>query len=241
MDEKPERFIVDGLRLDGRKKDEIRPIKMEAGVMNRADGSCYIEWGNNKIIAAVYGPREVHPRHLQETYRAILRYRYNMASFAVDERRRPGPDRRSIEISKVSREAIEPVLMLEQYPRSSIDVFVEVLQADAGTRAAGITAASVALADAGIPMRNLVSAISVGKVDGEVVLDLNKIEDNFGDADMPVAMIVESGEVTLLQMDGIFTKNEFIEAMELAKRGCSQIYDIQRDCLISKYKKLDSD
>jgi len=241
IDEKPEKFIVDGVRLDGRQKDEVRPIKIVAGVMNRADGSCYIEWGKNKIIAAVYGPREVHPRHLQETYRAIIRYRYNMASFAVDERRKPGPDRRSVEISKVSREAIEPVLMLEQYPRSSIDVFVEVLQADAGTRAAGITAASVALADAGIPMKNLVSAISVGKVDGVVVLDLDKKEDNFGDADMPVAMIVDSGEITLLQMDGILTKEEFIEALELAKKGCKYIYDIQRECLISKYKNPNSD
>ncbi|MEM0498707.1 MAG: exosome complex exonuclease Rrp41, partial [Methanothrix sp.] len=140
MDERV--FIKDGIRLDGRRFDELRPIKMEVGVLKRADGSCYIEMGDNKVIAAVYGPREVHPRHLQEVNRAIIRYRYNMASFSVEERRRPGPDRRSYELSKVSREALEPVILTSYFPKSVIDIFVEVLQADAGTRTAGINAAS---------------------------------------------------------------------------------------------------
>jgi len=151
-------FLKNGFRLDGRRLDELRPIKIEVGVLSRADGSCYIEMGDNKVIAAVYGPREVHPRHLQKVTRAIVRFRYNMASFSVEERKRPGPDRRSHEVSKVSREALESVIMTAYFPRSVVDIFVEVLQADAGTRTAGINAASVALADAGIPMTSLVSA-----------------------------------------------------------------------------------
>jgi len=115
-------------------------------------------WEETRFIAAVYGPREVHPRHLQDVTRAIVRYRYNMASFSVEERKRPGPDRRSYELSKVSREALEPVILTSFFPRSVIDVFVEVLQADAGTRTAGINAAAVALADAGIPMKNMISS-----------------------------------------------------------------------------------
>jgi len=163
-----------------------------------------------------------------------MRCRYNMASFSVEERRRPGPDRRSIEVSKVSREALEPVVFLGYYPRSVIDVFIEVLQADAGTRTAGINAASVALADAGIPMRNLVSACSVGKVDGELVLDLMKEEDNYGQADMPVAM-TPRGEITLLQMDGHLTREEFERALEMAMEGCRRLYEMQRDALIRRY------
>ena len=111
MDENDISFFKDGLRLDGRRADELRPVKIEVGILARADGSCYIEMGGNKVIAAVYGPREVHPRHLQEVTRAIVRYRYNMASFSVEERKRPGPDRRSYELSKVSREALEPVIL----------------------------------------------------------------------------------------------------------------------------------
>ena len=236
MDEKLS-FFKNGLRLDGRRPDELRPIKIEVGVLARADGSCYMEMGDNKVMAAVYGPREVHPRHLQEATRAIVRYRYNMASFSVEERKRPGPDRRSNEVSKVSREALVPVVLTSYFPKSVVDVFVEVLQADAGTRTAGINAASVALADAGIPMKSLISSCAAGKVDGEIVLDPMKFEDNFGEADVPIAM-TPSGDITLLQMDGRLTPEEFRRALELAKVGCQQIYEIQRKVLVDRYSHV---
>ncbi|MEM4725114.1 MAG: exosome complex exonuclease Rrp41, partial [Candidatus Hadarchaeum sp.] len=182
--EKPEKLLIDGRRLDGRAPDELRPLKIKAGVLERADGSAYVELGNNKVFAAVYGPREMHPRHDQQPDSAVLRCRYSMAPFSVEDRKKPGPDRRSMEISKVTQEALEPVLFLELYPRSVIDVFIEVLQADAGTRTAGINAAAVALADAGVPMRDLVSSVAVGKIDDTIVLDLMKEEDQFGTTDM---------------------------------------------------------
>jgi len=235
MNDKPEKFIDEnGLRLDGRQIDEIRPMTIKIGVLSRADGSCYLEWGNNKILAAVYGPRELHPRRLQKADSALIRYRYNMAAFSVEDRARPGPSRRSIEISKVSREAFEPVVMTHLYPSAVIDVFAEVLQADAGTRTAAINAASIALADAGIPMKGLVAACAVGKVDGKLVLDLNKPEDNYGEADLPIA-ITQDGEITLLQMDGDLTQEEFKEAVKLCKEGCYQILEMQKEALKTKF------
>ncbi len=235
MNEKPEKFIDEnGLRLDGRKIDQIRDIKIEIGILNRADGSCYLEFGNNKIMAAVYGPREVHPRHQQKATKAIVRYKYNMASFSVEDRKRPGPDRRSIEVSKVSREAFEKEIFTELYPKSAIDIFIEILQADAGTRTAAINAASLALADAGIPMRGLISSCAVGKVDDTLILDLNKDEDNYGQADMPVAMSTD-GKITLLQMDGHLTQEEFKKGLEMAQQGCREIYELQRKALIDHY------
>jgi len=239
MDETDISFFKDGLRLDGRRTDQLRPIKIEVGVLARADGSCYIEMGGNKVIAAVYGPREVHPRHLQEVTRAIVRYRYNMASFSVEERKRPGPDRRSYELSKVSREALEPVILTSYFPRSVIDVFVEVLQADAGTRTAGINAAAVALVDAGIPMKSMISACAAGKVSDTIVLDPMKEEDNFGQADLPIAM-TPNGDITLLQMDGNLSPNEFHMAVEMAMKGARDIYEIQRKALLDKYSQLES-
>jgi exosome complex component RRP41 len=237
MNDKPEKFIDNnGLRLDGRKADQIRDIKIEVGVLSRADGSCYLEMGNNKVIAAVYGPREVHPRHQQKSNKAIVRYKYNMASFSVEDRKRPGPDRRSIEVSKVSREALEDMIFTEYFPKSAIDIFVEVLQADAGTRTAALNAASVALADAGIPMRGLVSACAVGKVDETLVVDLNKDEDNYGQADMPIAMTPD-GKITLLQMDGNFTLEQFKQGLEMAQEGCRQVYEFQRKALLDYYAK----
>ncbi|MFW5987095.1 MAG: exosome complex exonuclease Rrp41 [Methanohalophilus sp.] len=241
MSDKPERFIDDeGLRLDGRRVDEIRPMKVEMGVLSRADGSCYLEWGNNKVLAAVYGPRELHPRRMQKPNEVLVRYKYNMASFSVEDRIRPGPSRRSTEISKVSGEAFEPVVMTQYYPGAVIDVFAEVLQADAGTRTAAINAATLALADAGIPMKGLVSACAVGKVDGQLVLDLNKPEDNYGQADLPVAM-TQDGEITLLQMDGHLTPEELEEGLEMVKKGCQQILEIQREALVSRYGNEDEE
>jgi exosome complex component RRP41 len=215
-------------------------MKVEMGVLSRADGSCYLEWGNNKVLAAVYGPRELHPRRMQKPNEVLVRYKYNMASFSVEDRIRPGPSRRSTEISKVSGEAFEPVVMTQYYPGAVIDVFAEVLQADAGTRTAAINAATLALADAGIPMKGLVSACAVGKVDGQLVLDLNKPEDNYGQADLPVAM-TQDGEITLLQMDGHLTPEELEEGLEMVKKGCQQILEIQREVLVSRYGNEDEE
>jgi exosome complex component RRP41 len=74
MSNKPEKFINEnGLRLDGRRVDEMRPMTIEVGVLSRADGSCYLEWGKNKVLAGVFGPRELHPRRLQRPNVALVR------------------------------------------------------------------------------------------------------------------------------------------------------------------------
>ena len=109
-------FKPDGTRLDGRAVDEIRPFSCKVGVINNAQGSALVRHGGNQIIAAIYGPREVHPRHLAKPDRGILRVYYRMNTFSVWERKSPAPNRRENEISKVIREALEPVLFLEAYP-----------------------------------------------------------------------------------------------------------------------------
>jgi len=230
------KLFENGKRLDGRKNDELREIKIETGVLHRAEGSCYLEWGGNKVIAAVYGPREAIPRHTQNPLRAIVNARYNMAAFSVDDRKRPGPDRRSREISKVTSEALEKVILLEKFPRASIDVNIEVLDAEAGTRCAGLTAAAVALVDAGIPMKDIPVACAAGKIENQIVLDLGKEEDNYGSADLPVAIAPRTGEILLLQMDGHLTFEEFENALDLAIKGCHQVADMQKKAITSKYQ-----
>ena len=242
MNEKPEKLIdKKGLRLDGRKTNELRPVKIEVGILPNADGSAYIEHGKNKILAGVYGPREMHPKHLSRPDRMVLRCRYRMAPFSVGERKSPAPSRREHELSKVIRESLEPSLFVEYYPRTGVDVFIEVLQADGGTRCASITAASLALADAGIPMRDLVVACAAGKVEDKVVLDLFDIEDKVGSADVPVAFMPNLNAVTLLQMDGILTPEEFEKAVAMAIDGCRKIYDLQKEALKKKYVILEQE
>lgn len=230
----------DGLRVDGRRPDELRPIKLEVGVLEKADGSAYVEYGRTKIMAAVFGPREIHPRHLAISEKAVIRCRYHMAPFSTEQRKSPAPSRREVELSKVIREALEPAVFTEYYPRTSIDIFIEVLQSDGGTRCAGITAASLALADAGIPMKDLVASVAVGKVDGVVVVDLCDVEDKYGEADMPVALMPKFGEITLLQMDGNLSQSEFEQALRLAVESCQTIYEKQREALLSRFVQVEA-
>jgi len=238
-DEYPEKlFREDGKRLDGRDKNELRPIKMEVGVLENADGSAYLEWGNNKIFCAVYGPREVHPHHLAKPDRGILRVFYRMATFSVFERKRPAPGRREKEVSMVITDCLKPVLFLELYPGTSFEVFINVLDADGGTRCACTTVAALALADAGIPMRSLVTAVAIGKIDGELITDLSGIEDKAGDADLPCAMTWFNEELSLLQFDGNMDLEEFSQSLALAKEALSKIYEIQLDALKKKYIEI---
>ncbi len=222
-------------RYDGRKPDELRPLKIESGVLPHADGSAYIEMGRNKILVGVFGPREMHPKRFSKPNMATLRCRYHMAPFSVNPRRSPAPSRRDNEISMVMRYALEPAVFLERYPRSVIDVYAEILEADGGTRTACINAASVALVDAGIPVRDLVASCAAGKIDGQLVLDLGDYEDKEGDADVPLAYMPKTEHITLLQMDGILSQDDFNGCIDLAIEGCKQIYEVQREALKKKY------
>lgn len=224
-----------GIRTDGRRIDELRPVRIEAGVLKNADGSAYIEFGKNKIMVAVYGPKEVHPKHMALSDRSVLRCRYHMAPFSVDERKNPAPSRREIEISKIIREALEPALILEDYPRTAIDVYIEVLQSDGGSRCAGVSAASVALADAGVNMRDLVAACAAGKASDTIVLDINDAEDKEGQADMPIAYLPNLNQVTLMQVDGVLSSEEYKKCLDVALQGCKKVYQLQKEALMKRY------
>ncbi len=233
---KPEKMIIDGKRLDGRGLEEFRPLTAEVGVLRRADGSAIFRYGDTYALAGVFGPKPMHPRHLQDPQKAVLKCKYSMAPFSTKERIRPGRSRRATEISKVLKEALSNVVFFEDYPKTGIEVFVVILQANASTRCAGLNAASLALAEAGISMRNLISACTVGKIDGQIVLDVGGDEDQFGDVDVAFATIGNQDKIVLFQMDGIVTKEEFLKMIDLAKRGCAQIFEKQVNALREKYK-----
>ncbi len=233
---KPE-LIVNGKRHDGRGFDQLRPLRIEAGVVKNADGSAYLEWGDNKVLAAVYGPREAMPKHIADPSKCIVKCRYSMAPFSgIDDHGRSGPNRRSTEISKVAREAFENVILLNDYPGGMIEIFMEILQSDGGTRAAGITAASVALANAGIRMKDIVYAVSAGRIDKHIVIDVDMLEDNYSDADMPVVVAPRNNDVLLLQMDGGLSTEQFSEAMRMVLEAGKRISAEQKRALEDYYK-----
>lgn len=220
-------------RFDGRDFEEIRKIRAEVGVIDNADGSALFAFGDTVAIAAVYGPRQLYPQHLQTPERALLRAYYDMLSFSVPERKKPGPSRRSLEISYVTTKALEPAVMLEKFQNCVIDVFISIIQANASTRTAGINAASMALAHAGLPMRDLVTSVSVGKVGGNIVVDLTKEEEDYKEngekmaTDIAIAMLGKSKDISLLQLDGNIKPNELLKAIEVARKASDKIYEAQ--------------
>jgi exosome complex component RRP41 len=228
-------------RLDGRKQKEMRKITAKTGVIKNADGSAFFQIGKTAAYAAVYGPRQLHPRKLQDPAKGFLRCHYNMMPFSgMGGRVRPGQNRRAKEISMVTQKALLPVLDLKDYPNAVVDVFIELTQTDAGSRCAGICAASMALADAGIPMKDLVASISIGSVDGTLVIDLDYQEEAYeggelGVADIPIAYIPSTGGISLLQMDGEITKEHLLEGLEMSKEACMEIIEVQKKALKERY------
>ncbi len=221
-----------------RKENETRPIEAKVGVIKNADGSAMFKIGKTTALAAVYGPRDLYPRFLSDPTKGILRVSYVMMPFAgAGDRVRPGPNRRSREIALVTEQALMPVIDLSEFPNSVVDVVIELPQTDAGTRCAGICAAAMALADAGIKMKDLISSVAVGCLNGTPVVDLSKEEEDLEgeNADVPMAVISGSGEVTLLQLDGEVEKEHLLRAIEMGKEACKKIYDIQKNALKKKY------
>ncbi|MCE4620084.1 MAG: exosome complex exonuclease Rrp41 [Desulfurococcales archaeon] len=224
-----------GRRHDGRLPDQMRPVKMRINVLENADGSALVEYGRTRILAAVYGPREPVQKFMALPDRALLRVRYHMAPFSTEERKSPAPSRREIELSKVIREAFEDIILVKYFPRTAIDIFLEVLQADGGTRTAAVTAASLALANAGIPMKALVAGVAVGKIEGQLVLDVDEIEDGSGEADMPVAYAPDIEKITLFQLNGVLTREELERGLDMALNAIRELVELEKRTLKEEY------
>ena len=218
-------------RVDGRKVDEVRPVIAKVGIVPSADGSASFETGGTKAIAVVRGPRTLHPQHLQSPKTGILRVNYGMMPFSVGDRIKPGPSRRSEEISKVCEWALSSVVDLSDFPNTVVDVFIQISKADAGTRVAGLNAAAMALAHAGIPMKEMLTAIAVGKIDKTILVDINKAEEDFregeGSTDIPMAITSRTKGIALLQLDGKISSAELFEAIEMGKKACEDILKVQ--------------
>jgi exosome complex component RRP41 len=225
-------------RPDGRGIEELREIKAKVGVVPSADGSAIFQQGKTIAIASVFGPKKMHPQHQQNPSKGQLRCEYNMISFSVDDRIRPGKNRRAMEISEITKWALEPVVLLEKYPNQVVDIHINIIQADAGTRCAGINAAALALAHAGIPMKEMVSSISVGKLDKTLVVDLTKEEEDFeegeGPTDIPISM-THSGKVTHMQLDGKIGVEQLQQSVDMARKACEKVYEFQKKALKDAY------
>ncbi|CAG8729422.1 21309_t:CDS:2, partial [Cetraspora pellucida] len=204
------------LRQDGRRANELRKIKCKPSVLSQADGSAYIEQGNTKCLAAVYGPRETRQKAQVIHNKANINVEISLAPFSMPQERK----KRS------------------KSDRSQIDIYLQILQFDGGTIQICINAATLALIDAGIPMQEYVCACSAGCHENHVLLDLNNAEEMADTPELTVALLPKSGKFTLLQMDSRLHVDKLEPVMNLAALGCKDIYEILDETVREYVKDL---
>lgn len=223
-----ELISAQGLRVDGRRHNELRKIHCRLGVFGQAEGSAYLEQGNTKVLAAVYGPHEIRGSRLKLQHDKVnINCQYSMATFSTAERkRRPRGDLKSREMTMHLQQTFEGAIQTELYPRSQIDIFVEVLQADGGNYSACVNAATLALIDAGIPMREFVCSCTTGLVDDVPLLDVSHIESTMSGAQLTVAVLPKSGEIVMLEMSSQFHMDYLTKVLDAAVQGSKDIYHI---------------
>lgn len=217
-----------GFRLDGRKPHELRKIQCRLGVFGQSDGSSYLEQGNTKVLATVYGPHEIRGSRSKALHdRVLINCQYSTATFSTPERkRRPRGDRKSQELTMHLRQTFEAAIKTELYPRSQIDIFVEVVQADGGNYCACVNAATLALIDAGIPMKDYVCACTVGFTNDIPLVDVSYMEGTGGGPELTLALLPRSEQIVLLEMTSRVHVDHLDKMLEVATKGCKDMYAV---------------
>lgn len=217
----------EGLRLDGRRPNELRRIRCRLGVFTQPDGSAYLEQGNTKILAAVYGPHQAAARKSSHE-EVVVNCQYSMATFSTGERKnRPRGDRKSQEITIHLQQTLSSAIMTELYPKSQIDIYIEVLQSDGGNFCAAINAATLALVDAGISLKEYVCACTASLGNGDVpLMDVSHLEEISGGPTLTVACLPISGSIAFMEMSQRFHLDSLSKVLECATEGCKEIRNI---------------
>ncbi|EGG13982.1 Exosome complex exonuclease rrp41 [Cavenderia fasciculata] len=226
----------EGLRIDGRRSNEIRRLNMRMGVLNRADGSSYYEQGNTKITVAIYGP---HESTTQKSLfdRASIKCEFAMSSFSTSERKvKSRFDKTAYETSTLIKQAFESTVLTHLFPRSQIDIYVQVLQSDGGLKSAAINAVTLAMIDAGIPMRDYVCACSATFIEGSALMDLNHMEERSGGADLLLSIHPQLGGVISINMESKVPQEMFESVLDMALAGCKKIYYLLQE-QVKKHSK----
>ncbi|XP_078285810.1 exosome complex component RRP41 isoform X1 [Rhinoraja longicauda] len=217
-----------GYRVDGRKPAELRKIRARMGVFAQADGSAYIEQGNTKALAVVYGPHEIRGGRSKALHdKAAVNCQYSMATFSTGERkRRPHGDRKSTEMTLHLKQTFEAAILTQLYPRSQIDIYVQILQADGGNYCACVNAATLAVVDAGIPMRDYVCACSTGFLEDTPLTDLSYVEESAGGPQVALALLPKSQQIALLEMNSRLHQDHLEKVVDAAVRACRDVYAV---------------
>jgi len=226
------------VRHDGRRPDEVRPNYLKTGLVSQANGSAYIETGKTKIVCAVYGP---HPARRDAPYsaKAKLNVEVKFAPFACPGRRKaPGKDTESATLSSQLAQALLPSLRLDLFPKSAIDLFLTILECDGPINdiSAGVTAASVALAEAGVQMYGLTvgCCASLASVDGKLVtlLDPTNAESRQSQGLITLSCMPALESSTHLAFEGVASRHLIMETLKTLQDSCAQIHVVASTAIL---------
>lgn len=239
-----------GKRHDGRKPADIRPLFLKTGVVSQAKGSAYIEMGNTKVVCSVYGPREI-ARRRDFTFKGQINCEFRFAQYSCPIRRQPLNDGEAQQFSQLLEEALAPAVCLHKFPKSTVDVFVYVLENDGGALACAITTAGLALADAGIDMYDVVVGCSLRQDGRTCLIDPTHDEEvapvdaksaNLSFGRMTLGFMPALQQVAALVQDGDLDAASFVSDMKALVNACHQIYPLVEDVLLKDVEeKLELD
>ncbi len=236
------------LRTNGRANNALRPVKITPGFTKHAEGSSLVEFGETKVICTASVEDRVPP-HLKNKGVGWVTAEYGMLPRATETRTaretgRGGPSGRTHEIQRLIGRSLRAVVDMDKLGERTVHLDCDVIQADGGTRTAAITGAFVALVLAlrkikemkkidHIPVRDYVAAVSVGILNGNVLLDLEYIEDSRAEVDMN---IVKTGSGKFIEVQGTaesnpFSQEQMTEMISVANKGIDQLIAIQRQIL----------
>lgn len=233
-------LTADGDRLDGRQPHECRSNFLKTGAVNAAAGSAYAEVGQTRVIVSVFGPRESHKA---EAFSGIGRLNCHVqyASFATSVRGKASQGAEEKEFPVMLHKALEGAVMLHTFPKTTVDIFALILQSGGGDLPAVVSCASMALADAGIAMYDLVSAVSTGCVGKEVLLDTTLEEEKWSDGEMMVTCMASRNEITQLKITGQWPDATMKEALSVSLDACTKLANVMRECLKEEQAGVDED
>ncbi|KAM7259328.1 hypothetical protein ACFE04_015069 [Oxalis oulophora] len=211
----------------GRGFTQCRPAFFRTGAVNCASGSAYAEFGNTKVIVSVFGPRE-SKKAMMFTDTGRLNCNVTYTTFATPVRGQ-GSDHK--EYTSMLHKALEGAIMLETFPKTTVDVFALVLESGGSDLPVVISCASLALADAGIMMYDLVASVSVSCLGTNLLIDPVSEEESYQDGGLMIACMPSRYEVTQLSLTGDWSTPKVNEAMQLCLDACSKLQTIMRTCL----------
>lgn len=242
----PERLSSHGTRADGRQPDQVdvRPVFVRCGLISQAKGSAYIEAGNTKLLCCVYGPRETERKDETDMKSGRLTADMRFAPFSCPVRGSWIQGSQDKDFSLMVLESLQPAVCLHKYPRSQIEVNVMVLENSGSVLAHAVTCASLALADAGIEMYDLVLGCSMRQDGDSFMVDPTYMEENSSDSvakdnqgGLTVAFLPSLNQISGLQSDGEMTEETLTTGVRTCIEGCYKLYPVIQQALTKAVRK----